>query len=474
MKDKLIGIFGADGVITASEQLHEYYDDYTEIDGQDPTAVVFPTGTEQISALVKFCAETRTPITPRVANTNVGGLAIAAPGGIIADLTRMNRILEIDADEMYAIIEPGVTQAQLKERLIECPVPLTVGYSLGPPQVSVLANSVLDGLTNRSLKYGSMSQWISGLEVVLGDGSVMKTGSWALAGLKPFARPPLPDLTGVFTGFQATTGITTKLVLQLWPRHPIEKRLFILGYSSQGVYDAMRRLCRMEICEDIGGLSWPSGKMMMGVQHPHPVPDPEEPTFFLYVDLAAELDEELAFKKKLLNTALDEQRARGHRFEQPLDVTTLLKVNPAMSDFAEFPTDLKFLTDHGGGGLTWMGTYGPLSRFAETADRCGQLMVEHGFPPTIVSRPMRGGHFGVLRFVIIFDKSSPEQVQRVRTTMQALLETVTSAGFGMYKTPGWALRWLKDRIDPRMLKMVRDIKKLTDPQGILNPGKWDI
>ena len=284
----------------------------------------------------------------------------------------------------------------------------------------------------------------------------------------------MPDLTGIFTGFHGTTGIASKLVFQLWPRHPHEKRLFVLGYSARGVYAAVRKLCRMEICEDIGGLSWPAGKMMMGVPHPSPVPDPSEPTFFLYTDLAAELPEEMAAKERLLGSVLTELRARGERFEDPLDIQTLLKVNPAMGGFADFPTDLKFLTDHGGGGLSWMGTYGPLSRFDRTADAASELMVEHGFPPTIVSRPMRGGHFGVLRFIVIFDKSSNAERARVRKLMRALLELVTEAGFAMYKTPAWALAELRDRIDPRMLQMVRDIKKLTDPHGVLNPGKWNI
>jgi len=266
----------------------------------------------------------------------------------------------------------------------------------------------------------------------------------------------------------------TKMAFQLWPKHPIEQRLFVLGYSAQGVFNAVQKLCRLEICEDIGGLSWPSGKMMMGVQHPDPEPDPDEPKWFLYVDLAAERQEELDYKVKLLNEVLDEQRAAGERMEEPLDIHMLLKVNPAMGAFADFPTELEFLTKHEGGGLSWMGTYGPLSRFAKTSDLCSELMAKHGYAPAIVSRPMRGGHFGVLRFIVTFDKESEEEVERVRVLMADLLEAVTEAGFAMYKTPAWALEWLKDRIDPGALEMVRRIKKLTDPKGLFNPGKWDI
>ena len=471
MRERLERIVGPDRVITESAALGEYRDDYTEADGQDPTAVVMIETADELQQLVQVAPEIGASITPRIANTNIGGIAIPAPGGIVADLTRMNRILEVDADEMYAVIEPGVTQIQLKEHLEKLGVPLTFGFSLGPPHVSILANCILDGLTNRSLKYGSMSQWLSGIEVILGDGTMLRTGSWAMEGIPPFGRVPMPDLTGMFTAFQGTTGLVTKGVFQLWPKHREEKRLFILGYDSDSVFTAMQSLCWLEICEDVGVLSWPNGKMMMGVPHPDPVPDPDEPKYFLYVDLAADLPEQMALKERMISSVLDELRDQGATFESPLDVQTLLKVNPAMGVFADFPVDLKYLYDHEGGGLSWMGTYGPISRFATCADACSALMVERGYPPAIVSRPMRGGHFGVLRFLVTFDHADDDERARVRELMRVLLDEVTGRGFAMYKTPDWAMDVLRERIDPRMRELVRQVKKLTDPHGILNPGK---
>ncbi len=471
MRERLERIVGAERVIDDSEALGAYRDDYTEADGRDPGAVVMIETADEIVQLVAAARELGASITPRVANTNIGGIAIPAPGAIVADMTRMNRIIEVNAEEMYAVIEPGVTQIQLKEHLEKLGVPLTFGFSLGPPHTSILANCILDGLTNRSLRYGSMSQWLSGIEVVLGDGKMMKTGAWAIEGVQPFGRPPLPDLTGVFTAFQGTTGITTKAVFQLWPKHRFEKRLFILGYDSGSTFAAMQSLCWLEICEDVGVLSWPNGKMMMGVQHPHPVPDPDEPLYFLYVDLTADLPEQMALRERMVNSVLEDLREQGARFENPLDIQTLLTVNPAMGVFAEFPVDLKYLYDHPGGGLSWMGTYGPISRFATCADACSDIMVRQDYPPAIVSRPMRGGHFGVLRFLVTFDKSDAGERRRVRALMEVLLEEVVGRGFAMYKTPDWALDRLRDRIDPRMRQLARDLQRLTDPDRVLNPGK---
>jgi len=246
----------------------------------------------------------------------------------------------------------------------------------------------------------------------------------------------------------------------------------VLGYASEGVFGAMRRLAAAECCEDIGGLSWPTARMMMGVPHPHPEPEPGEPRWFLYVDLAGEDADEVAVKERALARILDEERARGERFEDPLDVRDLLVLNPALGAFAEFPTDLEFLTRPPGDGLAWMGTYGPLARFAEVAGTCGAVMARHGWAPAVVSRAMAGGHYGVLRFLVTFDRHRPEETTRVRALMEELLDLVTDAGFLMYKTPPWALSRLAPRIDPAFLDLVRRVQAITDPHGILNPGRW--
>ncbi|MBI4952449.1 MAG: FAD-binding oxidoreductase [Myxococcales bacterium] len=470
MKAALAAIVGADNVLDAAPDLAPYREDYCEADPVDPSLVVLATKTEEVQAIVRLCAERQTPITPRVAGSNVGGLALPAPGGLVLDLTRMNRIVSVDEADMYAVIEPGVTQADLKRHLVEHDIPLTFGFSLAPPDTSVLANCLLGGLTNRSLKYGDQSQWVSGLEVVLSDGSLVRTGSWALSD-SAFGLVPFPDVSGLFLGWQATTGITTRMAFQLWPRHPLNKRLFVLTYSAHGTFEAVRRLCRTELCDDIGGLSWPSAKMMMGVKHPYPEPASGEPTFFLYVDLTAGSEAEMSLKERTLEQTLADVRHLGERIEEPLDVATLLRVNPALGAFAEFPVELEFLTNHGGGGLTWIGTYGPLSRFEDGIAAGTEIMVRHGFPPLIVTRPMRGGHYGVLRFVAIFDKKDAAEIERVKKLNLELLEMVTAKGFVMYKTPPWAWEKLRGRIDPGLLALMERTKRMLDPLGIMNPGK---
>jgi len=471
LKDFLISLLGREAVLDTPEALAPYREDYTELAPVDPSCAAFVTTTEQLQAIVREAGETHTPLTARVAGSNVGGLAIPAPGGVVLDLTRMNRVLEVNAEDMYAVIEPGVTQRSLKEHLAERGLPLTFGFALAPPDTSVFANCLMGGLTNRSLKYGDQSASISGLELVRHDGSLVRTGAWAVEGVPPFGLVPLPNLTGLFVGWQGTTGIATKMAFQLWPRHPLERRLFVLCWSARATFETVRRLCRTELFDDLGGLSWPSGKMMLGVQHPHPEPGEGEPRWFLYVDTTAEREEELTYKVRVLRDVLRDVRGLGERIEDPFDLADLVRIAPDMKPFAEFPTDLRFLTAHGGGGLTWVGTYGPLSRFDEAADAGCAKMVEHGFPPTVVTRPMRGGHYGVLRFVSIFDRKDDAQRARVSALVRDLLELCTARGFAMYKTPRWAWDWLAPRMDPGMLRLMREVKALMDPSGVFNPGK---
>lgn len=470
MREFLEKLLSPENVLHAREDLEEYREDFTEADPADPALVAFATEVEHVQAIVRETARRRMPITPRVAGTNIGGLTIPSPGGLVLDLTRMNRVVDVSVEDMYAVIEPGVTQQKLKDHLTERNMPLTFGFSLAPPYTSVLANAIMGGLTNRSLKYGDQSEWISGLEVVLPDGSLARTGAWALSDV-PFGNVPFPDVTGLFVGWQGTTGIVTKLVFQLWPEHPLRKRLFVLSYSVAGTYKAVRRLCRKEICDDIGGFSWPASKMLMGVKKPRPEPAKGEPVFSLYVDMTAETTDEMKAKEAILGSVLDNLSVSGERYEEPLEVESLIAVNPVLGSFAQFPVDLKFLTDHGGGGLSWMGTYGPLSRFEETAEAGMKIMASHGFAPLIVSRPMRGGHFGVLRLITTFDKKSPQEVEAVKAVNQDLLELVTEKGFIMYKTPVWAWKVLLPKIDEGMIRLMQRVKKLMDPAGLCNPGK---
>ncbi|MFQ5822606.1 MAG: FAD-binding oxidoreductase [bacterium] len=466
LKDKL----GLERVFDQSETLEKYADDWTEIPGHPPDVVVKVKSIEEVQHVLKIANDNQVAVVPRVANSNIGGLAIPEQGGIVVDLTEMNQILETNETDMYTIIEPGVTWDDMKKHLAENHPSLRFGYSLSPPHTSVLANCLLDGLTNLSLKYGTTGQWINGLEVVLPNGDIVRTGI-GVSSKFWCTKAPIPDLTGLFINFQGTTGIITKLSVQLWPNHPYRKRFFVLAYDTEQMYDFIKELVRAEVCDDIGGLSWPVGKMLFGEKNPL-YKDPSEPEQYLYIDVSAEYEELFQVKLILIERLIQEQQKKGVRLESPLDIKKLVKVVPRFEKFADFPTELDFLLDLG--GLTWIGTYGPTSQWKEGVKQGMKLMQEYGFPPVVVTRPMQGGHFGVLRFIAIFDKSNTERVERVRKLNEALSDLVIDLGFFPYKTPPWVIHRHRDKIDANFMKLMGRVRKLLDPNGMMNPGKWPI
>lgn len=474
LRARLEAALGSEGVIGPDEpdRLTPYASDYTEEEPRMPALVVLPTTVEQVQALVGIAREARASLTVRVSGSNVGGLAIPPEDGVVVDLSRMNRILDVQPVDMYALIEPGVTWEQLKAHLAEQQVPLRMGYPLSPPDTSIVANCLLDGLGNLSMRYGSMADWIGGLEAVLPDGQVIRTGAPALSD-RWFGRGPLPDLTGLFVCFQGKTGIVTKMAFQLWPQPEHRTRTFVLMYDRNGAFRAMRDMARLGICDDVGGLSWTTGKMLFGVQRPAER-DPGEPEFFLYLDLSGQTERELALKLELLESYLETLRADGFAAEPPLDIPTLLRLNPRFTKFAEFPTRLEFLVDHPGGGLSWVGTYGPMSRFEAYADAGFAVMERYGMPPTLVSRPMKGAHFGVMRFITTFDKQDATERRVVREMSAEIVEAGLELGFVPYKTPPWVVERIRERLNPAFVDTLRRVLGALDPANLMSPRCWPV
>ena len=472
LRDTLVEILGDEAVLAAPDELEPYASDYSEQDPIEPALVALPGSAEQVQAVVRAAGEHGFTLTVRVSGSNVASLGMAPPGGVVLDLSRMNKILDVNAEDMYAIVEPGVTWEQLKAHLAKLELPLRMGYPLSPPDTSIVANCILDGLGNLSMRYGPMGDWIGGLEVVLPDGELCRTGAPALSDIW-FGRGPLPDLTGLFVAAQGATGVVTKMAFQLWPMPPFNRRMFILMYDQKTTFRAMRELSRLGICDDVGGLSWPTGKMLFGVQHPTEK-DPAEPEFFLYLDISGADETELALRIELLENYLARLREDGAKVEAPLDMPTLVRLNPAFAKFAEFPTRLEFLVDHPGGGLSWVGTYGPMSRFDQFGEQGCEIMARHGFPPAIVSRPMKGGHFGVMRFLCTFDKSDAEERKKVREMNKDLVESGVALGFIPYKTPPWTVEQIKDRLDPGFVRVFKGVRALLDPKGIMSPRSWPL
>lgn len=188
-----------------------------------PDAVAFATSTDQVSQLVKLANSLGMPFLPRGSGTNLSGGTVPSHGGIVIELSRMNRILEIDEKNQRAVVEPGVYNLTLQNAL----APL--GYFYAPDPASQRVSTIGGNVGENSggplcLKYGVTTNHVLGMEVVLPDGAVVKMGGKAL-------DQPGYDLTGVFVGSEGTLGIATKITVRIM-RSPDAVKTFLAIYDS--------------------------------------------------------------------------------------------------------------------------------------------------------------------------------------------------------------------------------------------------
>ena len=206
---QLRAIVGRDAVLDRPEDLMLY-----EYDGgvrtYPPDVVVFPQNTEQVSRIVKLAASEGVPVVPRGAGTGLSGGAIPVQGGILVAFSRMNRILEVDAVNMRAVVQPGVVNQNLSDNVAH------LGLYFAPDPSSQKACTIGGNVAENSggphtLMYGVTVNHVTGLEVVLPDGDIVHFGSKA-------AESAGYDLTGFFVGSEGTLGIVTAATVKLLRR----------------------------------------------------------------------------------------------------------------------------------------------------------------------------------------------------------------------------------------------------------------
>jgi FAD/FMN-containing dehydrogenase len=462
LKDALTAIVGPTHVDPAGDR---HLQDVTENPPGEADFVVRPRTADEVRQLVLLSRERKIPLTPVVAGYNVAGLAIPRSGGVVLDLTRMDTIVELDRDAMYVVVEPGVTFAQLKAFLDAEAPELVYTYPFAPPFTSVMANALLDGLNNLSLRHGAMGKWVNGVEAVLPDGDVVRTGSGGVVD-RWFSRAPVPDLSGMFVSTQGTTGIVTRIALQLQPKPPHRRRWLAFADDLASAYNAMRALARTGSFDDCGLMTWPAAKQLFGATRDLQKAA-DEPFAYMFVDITgasqAELDARLDLGAALL---------AQHGVQQRFDAEDIARLVPSLAKLAELPTTLDFLLDYPGGGLTWVGSYGPGNTWVSGAQRGMDLLTEAGFPPFLVSRPMDGGHYYVLRFVACFDKADSAEVERVRAVMGRLAEAVLDHDYVPYKPSADAARRILDRAHPGFVRLLEQVRDTFDPDRLMNPGRW--
>lgn len=205
---------GVDKVKDDEAVLVSYSFDSSVVPFSKPALVILPETREDVREVLTTANQRKVPVTVMSGGVNVGGMCIPQEGGIVLDLSRMHRILEVNTDSGYAVIEPGVTfdelTAALSEKGFRCHVPTAPGGA------TPLGNYLMrpsGSLSNRHLDS------ILSLEVILADGTIVHTGSDAFPHAGPHMRyGPFPDLTGLFCCAYGTLGVVTKAAIRIYPK----------------------------------------------------------------------------------------------------------------------------------------------------------------------------------------------------------------------------------------------------------------
>ena len=207
---ELSAVCGADGVITDANRLLAYESDALTAYRHRPGAVVLPRTTEQVQGAVRAVARAGLPIVPRGAGTGLSGGAVALNDAVVIGTARMNRILEVDAENRRAVLQPGVINAELSVAVAPW------GLYYAPDPSSQTACTIGGNVAENSggphcLKHGVTSRYVTGLKVVLPDGELAELGGLGREG-QPF------DLLGLFVGSEGCFGIAAEVEVALLPR----------------------------------------------------------------------------------------------------------------------------------------------------------------------------------------------------------------------------------------------------------------
>ncbi|KML16370.1 MULTISPECIES: glycolate oxidase subunit GlcD [Bacillus] len=222
--NQLKEIVGAPNVQDSKADRLAYSYDATPNFQQMPDAIVRPHTAEEVQQIVKLCASYKVPIVPRGSGTNLCAGTCPTQGGLVILFTRMNQLLEIDEENLTATVQPGLITQELIHQVEEKGL-------FYPPDPSSMKISTLGGNINensgglRGLKYGVTRDYVLGLEVVLPNGDIIKTGGKLAKDVAGY------DMTRLFVGSEGTLGIVTEAVLKLLPL-PETKQTMLCLYES--------------------------------------------------------------------------------------------------------------------------------------------------------------------------------------------------------------------------------------------------
>ncbi len=438
-------------LITDASELRVYECDGLPLHKQPPLAVALCASREEVIRAVRWCRRRGVPFVPRGAGTGLSGGATPAPGGLVIDTNRMRRVLRIDIENRFAVVEPGVVNIKVTEAVEKD------GLHYAPDPSSQKACTIGGNVAENSggphcLKYGMTTDHILGLEVVLPDGEAVRIGG-------PLAESAGPDLTGFFVGAEGTCGVVVEATLRIVPR-PQAVRTFL------AIFDAMAPACRM-VAEVTRAGILPAALEILDRNTIRAVEAsvyaagyPSEAAAVLLVEIDgfdAGLDEEEARIRAIA------AECRAIEFRAARDAAERLKLwkgrKGAFGAMGRVNTDLYVLD-----GVV------PRTRLESTLGEIYRIAERHR---VVVSNVFHAGD-GNLHPNISYDGRDPDEKARVLRAGEEILKACVDAGGSISGEHGIGLE--KKEFVPLLFSdedvaLMADLRHAVDPTELSNPGK---
>ena len=448
-------IVGERGVSNNPEELWFYSRDPGVLSPRLPDYVVAPRSTEQVQQVVQLANRERIPIVPMGNGMALTGLVIPLQGGIVLDMKRMNKILEVNEKARYAVVEGGTSQGVLKAYLQDHHPALRHSLPDAPPTTTIAANVALHGQGRLTQQYGFNSDMVSGLEVVLPTGEVCKVGSPSLGPYWFSKGPTLPDLSGLFLGWLGTTGVLTKVGLKLYPNKKIRDVELFVTDRVELVAPILYKLTHLELLEDINVWFQPRPLLFKDNYH-------------ITIYFNGDTEEEIAFKRRMIWDALDEFiRTKDGGFMGLEYMKEMLLEMPqrGVAGFADVPK---------GGGFEYSGPITLIEHYPQYAAKVIELAAKYNVLYASSARVISGGHSMMFSISFAFNRADPAMMARVKEALDEATAFALTMGGIPWKPNYMEQKMTLEKMDPVTRNLLLMIKKNLDPNGIMNPGNWEL
>lgn len=489
---------GGDAVNRSTETIRRYAENTMPGGDRVPAGVVYPGSTADVQAIVRAAAAHRIPLYPVSTGNNIGlGTRSAVTAGqVIVDLgRRMNRILAVDETLAYAVVEPGVSYQMMHDELVRRGNKLMMDVTSGPPHGGMIGNALDKGAGYTP--YFDHFGFACGMEIVLGNGEVLRTGDGSLDShelinwhTSKYSFGPILD--GLFA--QSNYGIVTRMGFWLLPRPPAI-RSFHFTFPDDDDLETIIDLCRpLKMSNFVPTLFRVSNDLYLcgsegesaefaGTQGRRAISDAGRKALQAKHGLGSWTVSGAFYGPSDAAMAPQIQRVRDlfekggkARYISHEDAQAIGPLRVAASVFAGIPTtgELGLLKWRPGGGNSWFLPGTPMvgAIANEFQKLCRRIYEDHGLDYSVMN--VCGPRFARGLHVITFNREDPDECRRADACYRKMSEAVAARGVFVGRAPIDYHEFHMGQTMPAFREACRAIKSALDPAGVIAPGRYGI